>query len=284
MSVSTKPKVFITRRVPESGPKLLTSACQVSQWDKDDPIPRAELLAGVRGVDALFCLLTEKIDAEVLDAAGPGLRVVGTMSVGYDHVDLKACAERGVKVGFTPNVLTNAVAELTVALLLATSRRLKEAVSCVCSNVHVVSIAVCVVCSSVHVVPTAMSYVCSNVHVASIAVSCVCSNVHVVSIAVCVVCSSVHVVPTAMSCVCSNVHVVSIAVSCVCSNVHVVSIAVSCVCSNVHVVHLQLYPVCAAMFMLYMYLQLCPVYAAMFMLYMYLQLYPVCAAAFTLYL
>ena len=61
-----------------------------------------------------------------LHYAGPSLCVVGTMSVGFDHVDLKACAERGVKVGFTPNVLTNAVAELTVALLLATSRRLKE--------------------------------------------------------------------------------------------------------------------------------------------------------------
>ena len=57
---------------------------------------------------------------------GPNLRVVGTMSVGYDHIDLQACAARGIKVGFTPNALTNATAELTVALLLATSRRLKE--------------------------------------------------------------------------------------------------------------------------------------------------------------
>lgn len=57
---------------------------------------------------------------------GSNLQVVSTMSVGYDHVDLEACAQRGIKVGFTPNVLTNAAAELTVALLLATSRRLKE--------------------------------------------------------------------------------------------------------------------------------------------------------------
>lgn len=126
-----KPKVFITRRVPESGPKLLASACDVTQWDSDDPIPRSELLKRVQGMDALFCLLTEKIDGEVLDAAGLNLRVVGTMSVGFDHVDLKACAERGVKVGFTPDVLTNAVAELTMALLLATSRRLKEAMRAV---------------------------------------------------------------------------------------------------------------------------------------------------------
>ncbi|KAK7097407.1 hypothetical protein V1264_004393 [Littorina saxatilis] len=129
--MSTKPKVFITRRVPESGPTLLKTQCEVAQWNKDDPIPRNELLSSVKGVDALFCLLTEKIDGELLDAAGTSLKVVGTMSVGYDHVDLQACAERGVKVGFTPNVLTNAVAELTVALLLATSRRLKEAIRAV---------------------------------------------------------------------------------------------------------------------------------------------------------
>ncbi|XP_076446040.1 glyoxylate reductase/hydroxypyruvate reductase-like [Babylonia areolata] len=122
----TKPKVFITRDVPISGINLLRTECEISQWAKDDPIPRAELLAGVKGVDALFCMLTDKIDEEVLDAAGSSLRVVGTMSVGYDHVDLQACVRRGIKVGFTPDVLTNAVAELTMALLLATSRRLKE--------------------------------------------------------------------------------------------------------------------------------------------------------------
>ncbi|KAL8612905.1 hypothetical protein ACOMHN_034982 [Nucella lapillus] len=125
-SSQTKPKVFITRSVPDRGPSLLQTECEITQWDKDEPVPRAELLSGVKGVDALFCLLTDKIDEEVLDAAGPSLRVVGTMSVGYDHVDLKACARRGIRVGFTPDVLTNAVAELTMALLLATSRRLKE--------------------------------------------------------------------------------------------------------------------------------------------------------------
>ena len=70
MSALAKPKVFITRRVPESGPLLLKTECEVTQWNKDDPIPRNELLSSVKGVDALFCLLTEKIDKEVLDAAG----------------------------------------------------------------------------------------------------------------------------------------------------------------------------------------------------------------------
>ena len=70
MSTPAKPKVFITRRVPESGPSLLEAQCDISQWDKDDVIPRSELLSSVKGVDALFCLLTDKIDSEVLDAAG----------------------------------------------------------------------------------------------------------------------------------------------------------------------------------------------------------------------
>ncbi|XP_076149532.1 glyoxylate reductase/hydroxypyruvate reductase isoform X2 [Alosa pseudoharengus] len=96
-------------------------------WDSDDPVPRAELLKKVKGVDALFCVLTEKIDTELLDAAGPNLRVVSTMSVGYDHLSLDELKKRGIRVGYTPDVLTDAVAELTVALLLCTSRRLVEA-------------------------------------------------------------------------------------------------------------------------------------------------------------
>lgn len=70
MSRSTPPKVFITRRVPDQGPALLKSECTVTQWDSDEPISREELLSKVQGVDGLFCLLTEKIDAELLDAAG----------------------------------------------------------------------------------------------------------------------------------------------------------------------------------------------------------------------
>ncbi|ESP00101.1 hypothetical protein LOTGIDRAFT_113208 [Lottia gigantea] len=131
---SSKPSVYITRRVPESGPALLAPSCQVEQWNKDDPVPREELLKRVQGKDALFCLLTEKIDEEVLKAAGPQLKVVGTMSVGYDHIDLTACKKYNVKVGFTPGVLTNAVAELTMALLLTTSRRLKEAMAAVANG------------------------------------------------------------------------------------------------------------------------------------------------------
>ncbi|KAM6923352.1 glyoxylate reductase/hydroxypyruvate reductase [Xenentodon cancila] len=123
-------KVFITRRIPQEGMKILEAArdCEVSQWDSDEPVPRADLLKGVQGAHGLVCLLSDKIDVEVLDAAGPNLKVISTMSVGFDHLALDEIKERGIRVGYTPDVLTDATAELTVALLLATARRLPEGV------------------------------------------------------------------------------------------------------------------------------------------------------------
>ena len=75
MSSSAKPSVYVTRRVPMRGIELLSEHCNIEQWNKDDPIPRAELLKNVAGKDALFCLLTEKIDDEVLEAAGKLFKV-----------------------------------------------------------------------------------------------------------------------------------------------------------------------------------------------------------------
>lgn len=128
-TMATLPKVYVTRQIPPDGLKILKESGQVQfeLWDSDEAVPRAELLKKVKGVDALLCVLTEKIDAEVLDAAGPNLKVVSTMSVGFDHLSLEELKKRGIRVGYTPEVLTDAVAELTVALLLATSRRLIEA-------------------------------------------------------------------------------------------------------------------------------------------------------------
>lgn len=125
------PKVVVTRRVPAEAIELLKQSCDVQLWDSDDPIPRETLLEWVAGCDGLYCLLTEKINDELLDAAGPQLKVVSTMSVGYDHVDVAACAKRGVAIGFTPDVLTKTTAELTVALLMATARRIPESVDAV---------------------------------------------------------------------------------------------------------------------------------------------------------
>ncbi|XP_061691481.1 glyoxylate reductase/hydroxypyruvate reductase isoform X3 [Syngnathoides biaculeatus] len=123
-------KVFVTTKLPSEGMKILSTSgvCEVSLWESDEALPREELLKGVQGAHGLLCLLSDKIDAEVLDAAGPNLKVISTFSVGYDHLALDEIKKRGIRIGYTPDVLNDATAELTVALLLATARRLPEAV------------------------------------------------------------------------------------------------------------------------------------------------------------
>ncbi|KAG5848073.1 hypothetical protein ANANG_G00094520 [Anguilla anguilla] len=131
-------KVYVTRRIPPEGMKVLTEAgvCKVSVWDSDEPVPRAELLEGVSGAHGLLCLLSDRIDTDTDQhhyrrrSAGyrPNLKVISTLSVGFDHLAINEIKKRGVRVGYTPDVLTDATAELTVALLLATARRLPEGV------------------------------------------------------------------------------------------------------------------------------------------------------------
>lgn len=124
----SRPKVLITRGdIPLAGYSLLKEKCNLIVWDNTEPIPRSELLLKIVGVDGVFCLLTDKIDDEILAAAGPQLKVIATMSVGVDHLDLKSLKTRNIHVGYTPDVLTDATAELTVALLLATSRNIIHA-------------------------------------------------------------------------------------------------------------------------------------------------------------
>ena len=118
---------FLTRLVPEPGPRLLKEAfAEVRGNFQERNLDRSELLRGVRGADALYCLLTDTIDAEVLEAAGPRLRVVSNMAVGYDNVDVPAATARGVLVTNTPGVLTETTADLAWALLLAAARRVVE--------------------------------------------------------------------------------------------------------------------------------------------------------------
>lgn len=126
--MSTLPKVLVSRSdIPEDGITLLQSKCEVEIWNQPSPMPREELLKRIKGKNGIYCLLTDKLNTEFFEAAGPSLKVIGTMSVGFDHIDLEECKKRHVVVGNTPNVLTDATAELTVSLLLATSRRLMEA-------------------------------------------------------------------------------------------------------------------------------------------------------------
>jgi glyoxylate reductase len=121
------PSVLVTRPLPAPGASPLRRAgLHVDQLGRDEPVDPGTLRAAVTGRSAVLCLLTERIDAAVLDAAGPDLRVVANLAVGYDNVDVAAAAERGLVVTNTPDVLTEATADLTWALLLAAARRLVE--------------------------------------------------------------------------------------------------------------------------------------------------------------
>ncbi len=120
-------RIVVTRRPPGRALALLAEAGPVWLWDEDRPIPRDVLLRRVADAEGLYAMLTERIDAELLDAA-PRLRVVSNMAVGLDNVDLVACRDRGVAVGHTPGVLTEATADLAFALLLAAARRVVEGV------------------------------------------------------------------------------------------------------------------------------------------------------------
>ena len=121
-----KPKVFLTRRILDGGLKMIREFCQADIWPAELPPSHAEILAHVRGVDGLLCLLTDPVDAAVLEAAGPGLKVISSYAVGVDNVDVAAATARGIPVGNTPGVLTDATADLTFALLLAAARRVVE--------------------------------------------------------------------------------------------------------------------------------------------------------------
>src|SRR5690606_17336551 len=99
----------------------------VDVWEGDGAIPRETLLETVRGAEGLVTLVTERVDGELLDAAGDQLAVVANVAVGYDNIDVDACRERGVVVTNTPGVLTDATADVAMALVLMVTRRLGEA-------------------------------------------------------------------------------------------------------------------------------------------------------------
>ncbi|HOG17407.1 MAG: Glyoxylate/hydroxypyruvate reductase B [Syntrophaceae bacterium PtaU1.Bin231] len=121
-----KPKVFVTRILPEEGLNRVLDACDAEVWREDAPPPPNVLMEKVRGVDGLLSLLTDRIDGQLLDAAGPTLKVVSNFAVGYDNIDVPAATERGILVGNTPGVLTETTADLAFALLMAAARRLPE--------------------------------------------------------------------------------------------------------------------------------------------------------------
>jgi glyoxylate reductase len=123
--MSARPRVLLTRRIPSAVLSRLDAECDIDLHDGDTAIPRSALLERIAGKQALLCLLTDRVDAEVLDA-GAGLRVVANIAVGVDNIDLEAARARGVVVTNTPDVLTEATAEFTWALILSVTRRLGE--------------------------------------------------------------------------------------------------------------------------------------------------------------
>ena len=123
--ISEKPRVFVTRRLPQEILDRLNSHFEVDLWDSDFPPDAYNLREGVANADGIFCLLTDRIDAVVLSTA-PSLRVVSNMAVGTDNIDLAAATVRGIPVGNTPGVLTETTADFAFALLMAAARRIVD--------------------------------------------------------------------------------------------------------------------------------------------------------------
>ncbi|KAF9020831.1 hypothetical protein BDZ89DRAFT_991671 [Hymenopellis radicata] len=124
MATSQKPRVVVSRSLGPDVMPLLTGRgdIEVDMWPHDDSCDRTWLLEHAKGASGILVMVTDKVDAELLDIAGPALRVVSTMSVGYEHFDTSELSERGVRMGYTPDVLTDAVADLTVMLALMAGR------------------------------------------------------------------------------------------------------------------------------------------------------------------
>ena len=119
-------KIAVTRWIPDDAVKLLAEVGDVAVSPADRPLTPAELHGFVAGADAVVGMLHDRLDGALADAAGPGLKVVANVAVGYDNVDVPALAERGIVVTNTPGVLTDATADLAFGLLLAVTRRLGE--------------------------------------------------------------------------------------------------------------------------------------------------------------
>jgi glyoxylate reductase len=122
-----QPHVYVTRRIPDAGLEMIREACDMTLWEGDEPPPYEVLVENVREADGLLSLLTDRVD-EALMAAAPHLCVISQYAVGVDNIDVAAATRRGIVVGNTPDVLTDATADMAFALLMAAARRLVEGV------------------------------------------------------------------------------------------------------------------------------------------------------------
>ena len=121
-----QPRIIVAGRIPDAGLDVLRPYGNVWGWKHDDPIGIDELYGRIANAEAVLTLLTTKVDNAFLDAAGPQLKVVSNVAVGYNNIDVPACRERGVIATNTPGVLTDATADIAMALILMVTRRLGE--------------------------------------------------------------------------------------------------------------------------------------------------------------
>jgi D-3-phosphoglycerate dehydrogenase len=125
----SKPKVYVTRLIPESGLRMIQEACEVEIWNEEEvAVPRDVLNEKVRGAGGILSLLSDRIDAEMMETAGSQLKVISNYAVGFDNIEIAAATERGILVCNTPDVLTETTADLAWALMLAAARRISEGI------------------------------------------------------------------------------------------------------------------------------------------------------------
>jgi lactate dehydrogenase-like 2-hydroxyacid dehydrogenase len=129
-----KPKVLVTRIIPEAGLKMVTDVCDVEVWPEELPPSRSVLLEKVRGVVGILPLITDRIDGEVMNSAGDQLTIISNYAVGFDNIDVQEATDRGIFVGNTPGILTETTADLAFTLLLAASRRIGEGIDYIRDN------------------------------------------------------------------------------------------------------------------------------------------------------
>jgi len=127
MTGTSRKKVFVTRQLPDEAMRLLKSTFDVEVWPREGSPSKSVLMDRVKFVDGLYCLLTERIDSEVIEAAGENLWGISQVAVGYDNVDVEAATKKGIYVTNTPGVLTDTTADFAFTLLMATARRVSEA-------------------------------------------------------------------------------------------------------------------------------------------------------------
>ena len=127
LSGERRKKVYVTTKLPEEAARTLESKFDVEYWEAETRPPKSLVIEKVKEVDGLICLLTEKIDKEVIEAAGPNLWGISQVAVGFDNIDVEAATRKGIYVTNTPGVLTETTADYAFALLMATARRIAEA-------------------------------------------------------------------------------------------------------------------------------------------------------------